>query len=75
VIDSPQLIFQSTLDNYQRLFFGGQFMNAFTNSLIVSAITVTVSLVLAVSAAFSISRLNNAVGRNEEGSGIFETSS
>jgi len=39
-------------------------MNAFTNSLIVSAITVTVSLVLAVPAAYSLSRLNNAVGRN-----------
>ncbi len=60
----PPLVFEPTLDNYRRLFFGGQLMNAFTNSLAVSAITVTVSLVLAVPAAYSLSRLNNAVGRN-----------
>ncbi|MEM2898231.1 MAG: carbohydrate ABC transporter permease [Nitrososphaerota archaeon] len=39
-------------------------MNAFFNSLIISAITVIVSLVLAIPAAYSLSRLNNAVGRN-----------
>lgn len=60
----PPLIFEPTLDNYRRLFFGGQLMNAFTNSLIISAITVSVSLVLAIPAAYSLSRLNNAVGRN-----------
>ncbi len=60
----PPLIFEPTLDNYRRLFFGGQLMNAFFNSLIISAITVMVSLVLAIPAAYSLSRLNNAVGRN-----------
>ncbi|MEM2351935.1 MAG: carbohydrate ABC transporter permease [Thermoproteota archaeon] len=60
----PPLIFEPTLDNYRRLFFGGQLMNAFFNSLIISAITVIVSLVLAIPAAYSLSRLNNAVGRN-----------
>ncbi|GBC71342.1 Trehalose transport system permease protein SugB [Candidatus Calditenuaceae archaeon HR02] len=60
----PPLIFEPTLDNYRRLFFGGQLMNAFFNSLIISAITVIVSLVLAIPASYSLSRLNNAVGRN-----------
>ncbi len=60
----PPLIFEPTFDNYRRLFFGGQLMNAFTNSLVVSIVTVAVSLILAVPAAYSLSRLSNALGRN-----------
>ncbi|MEM2010594.1 MAG: carbohydrate ABC transporter permease [Nitrososphaerota archaeon] len=60
----PQLVFEPTFDNYRRLLFGGQLMNAFFNSLVISILTVTVSLVLGIPTAYSLSVLKNRVGRN-----------
>jgi ABC-type glycerol-3-phosphate transport system permease component len=60
----PQIIFDPTFDNYRRLFFGGQLINSLFNSLSVSAITVTTSLILSIPAAYSLSTLKNRVGRN-----------
>jgi len=60
----PEIIFTPTLDNYRRLFFGSQLMQAFFNSLAISAINVPLSLLLAIPAAYALSRLNNAVSRN-----------
>ncbi|MCS7145143.1 MAG: carbohydrate ABC transporter permease [Aigarchaeota archaeon] len=60
----PQIIFEPTFDNYRRLFFGGQLLNAFFNSLAVSIAIVVLSLILGVPAAYSLSTLKNRVGNN-----------
>jgi len=60
----PEIIFEPTFDNYHRLLFGGQLINAFYNSLAVSTLTLAISLILSVPAAYSLSTLKNRVGRH-----------
>lgn len=60
----PPLIFEPTFDNFRRLFFGGQLLNAFFNSLAVSIAIVLLSLILGIPAAYSLSTLKNRVGEN-----------
>jgi len=60
----PAIIFEPTLDNYYRLFFGGQLLKSFINSLAVSSITVPVSLALGIPAAYALARLNSRLSRN-----------
>jgi N,N'-diacetylchitobiose transport system permease protein len=48
--------FGGTLANYSKVFTGGAFLNALRNSLIVTACTVGAALLLALLAAFGVSR-------------------
>jgi len=54
----PVWIFLPTLENYKRVFFEGDFMHCYMNSLIVAAMTTFISLIFGIPAAYSLNRFN-----------------
>ena len=54
----PKFIFLPTLDNFIKVFQSSDFVKAYINSLIVSAMTVIIGMLLGVPAAYGLSRFN-----------------
>lgn len=58
--DPPQLIATVTLDNYREVLGDEAFMHSFLNSILVSSGTVILSMILALPAAYGLSRLRSS---------------
>lgn len=54
---NPWWVFSPTLDNYAELVFSPQFQTFFINSSLVSIFTVTITMLIAIPAAFALSRM------------------
>lgn len=54
---TPRILFAPTLDNYAVIFSNPQILRALVNSIVVSAVSTVVSVVLAAMAAYALSRL------------------
>ncbi|MBN9887051.1 carbohydrate ABC transporter permease [Salipiger abyssi] len=57
--DPPRLIATVTLDNYREVLGDRDFMHSFLNSILVSSGTVILSMILALPAAYGLSRLRS----------------
>ena len=58
-LENPWWVFNPTLDNYRELLTSGQFLTFFINSAMVSVIVVTISMLIAIPAAFALSRMGS----------------
>jgi len=56
-ITNPWFVFNPTLENYRELLTSAQFLTFFKNSALVSVIVVTTTMLIAVPAAFALSRM------------------
>ena len=56
-LHNPWWVYAPTLDNYRELLTSGQFLTFFKNSVMVSVIVVTTTMLIAVPAAFALSRM------------------
>lgn len=54
---NPWWVFSPTLENYAELIFSPQFQTFFVNSSLVSIFTVTITMLIAIPAAFALSRM------------------
>src|SRR5688572_6168324 len=54
---NPWWVFNPTLDNYRELLTSSQYLGYFRNSVIVSVVTVTITMLISVPAAFALSRM------------------
>ncbi|MFM9943190.1 MAG: carbohydrate ABC transporter permease [Hyphomicrobiaceae bacterium] len=53
----PWWVFDPTLENYKELITSGQFQTFFINSALVAVIVVTITMLIAIPAAFALSRM------------------
>ena len=56
-LHNPWWVYNPTLDNYRELLTSGQFQTFFINSALVAVIVVTTTMLIAVPAAFALSRM------------------
>ncbi len=56
-LENPWWVFNPTLDNYRELILSGQFQTFFINSALVAVIVVTITMLIAIPAAFALSRM------------------
>ena len=56
-LENPWWVFNPTLDNYRELLTSGQFLTFFLNSALVSVSVVTITMLIAIPAAFALSRM------------------
>ena len=56
-LENPWWVFNPTLENYRELLSSGQFQTFFINSALVAVIVVTITMLIAIPAAFALSRM------------------
>jgi multiple sugar transport system permease protein len=63
-VERITFIFTPTLEAYQRVIFGGEFLKQLLNSIIVSSSSVALSVLVGVPAAYVLSRVKTPLTRN-----------
>jgi len=56
VLIPPVWIFSPTLDNFERLFTGTEFLNGFKNSIIIAAVSVPIATIISAMAGYALDR-------------------